>query len=107
MHCSTSAQEFLLYQSPAEGRASGRSSLLELHCFCTNILLRDVSLGQSHRKLPDAGDHSYTFRHRDRSARIEQIKKMRALQAQLVSGEKRETLFRIDGSILVSQKSIE
>src|ERR1044071_3406136 len=103
----SSAREFLRYRSRAESRASGRSSLLELPCFSADVLLRNVCLRQSNSQLSNTGNHSHALCHRNCPARIEQIKEMRALQAQLVRSQQGGPLFRIDRCILVDQQRIE
>src|SRR5882724_1146186 len=105
--CPACARESLPFRSPGESQPSGSSAFLLFCRFPANILLRHISLGQSHRKLPDPGNHSHPFSNGDRSSRIEEIKKMRTLETEFIRGEQRKTLLHIDGGILVGEKHVE
>src|ERR1700681_68259 len=107
MRYPTSARESLPFRSPAESQTSGRSFFLLLRRFTANILLRHIRFGQSHSKLTNARDYSNALRHRYGAAGIEQIKKMRTLQAKLVSGQQRETLFFSEAAGLIRDKCVE
>src|SRR5437588_4438646 len=59
-----------------------RFSGLYFHCA---RLLVDPGFGDADGELANAGDDADTLRHTDGASRVEQVEKMRAFQAELVS----------------------
>ena len=65
------------------------------------LLLIDVRLSHADRQRPNAGDHADTLGHADRTARIQNVEQVRALQAEIEGTQDREaasgqhTLFAI------------
>ena len=55
-------------------------------------LLLNVSLGDSHRQRSNASDDTHTLSDADRTARIEDVEKVRALQTQVEGGKYRKPL---------------
>ncbi len=55
-------------------------------------LLLQVRLRNSHRQRPNSRNHSHPLGHRNSSARIQHIEKMRTLQAQVVRSQQRKPL---------------
>ncbi len=70
-------------------------SLWHRNRFSFRLLLVDVGLGHADGESTNAGDDSYSLGDADGSARIENVEQMRALQAEVESGEDWEafTLF--------------
>ena len=81
------------YQPSARQQSAGNSLLLAANCStllsasvldgCFRLLLVHPRLRHSHRQRPDARDHANALRHADRSARVENVEQVRALQAQI------------------------
>src|SRR2546426_12706363 len=51
------------------------------------------SLGDSHRQRSHSRNHTHALGDRDRSASVQNVEQVRALQAEIISGKQRKTLF--------------
>ena len=69
--------------------------------FCP-VLLIHPGFGDPHSQCPNARDYSDAFGHRDCAPGIENIEVVRALQAQIVGTQQRETRLFADDAIAVA-----